>query len=86
MTFLERQKGQTLKCVVVGRLKRGCSEREKTHFVLIITPKATKGSGSSKVYERVGVGFHARQMHYAGRQGVGREDSLGQVFLGYYLV
>ena len=49
---------QQVKCVVVGRLKSvEYPERDKMHYVLLITQRPSQTFRGEQVYERVGVGY-----------------------------
>jgi hypothetical protein len=48
---------QSVKCVVVGRLKNsGQNERNKMHYVLLVSPISSQVTRGGQVCERVGVG------------------------------
>ena len=44
-------------CVVLGIQKGGNAVKERTHYVLLITPTALTAATGEQVCERVGVGF-----------------------------
>jgi hypothetical protein len=50
---------QSVKCVVVGRLREGAGQNEQKwmHYVLLVTVKASQVTGEALVCERVGIGY-----------------------------
>ncbi|KAK2597572.1 hypothetical protein N8I77_012351 [Diaporthe amygdali] len=61
-----------LECVVLGRLKGQTKESTdaRTHYVLLVTPKAPQDGGSSPSYNRVGVGYMPGSFIDFSKQGI----------------
>ncbi|KAH8647683.1 hypothetical protein BX600DRAFT_518111 [Xylariales sp. PMI_506] len=49
-----KERSESLKCVVVGKLKKSVREEDRRHYVLIVAPRSGEPGG---VYERVGAGY-----------------------------
>ncbi|KAF2188522.1 hypothetical protein K469DRAFT_565361, partial [Zopfia rhizophila CBS 207.26] len=49
--------GQRRQCVIVARSKDGKTDKDKRHYVLIVTPTDATAARGDKIYKRVGAGF-----------------------------
>lgn len=43
-------------CVVIGKMKGDAPVENRTHYVLLVTPRRAMGADGTKVYERIGAG------------------------------
>lgn len=49
--------GQRPQCIIVARSKDGKTDRDKRHYVLIVTPMQATAARGEKLYKRAGAGY-----------------------------
>lgn len=62
--------GQRAQCVIVARSKEGRSDRDRRHYVLLVTPTQKISGRGEKVYERVGAGFMLGKYIFLDKPGI----------------
>jgi hypothetical protein len=62
--------GQRTQCVIVAKGREGRSNRERRHYVLLVTPTKWTIARGEKFYERVGAGFMLGKFISLDREGI----------------